>query len=73
MVEDMKKVAFHGHELDKENLAYELGDLMFYIARMAEALGYSLSQITTMNIEKLMKRYPVGFSKEASINRSEGY
>lgn len=66
----IKKHAFHGHELDRESQAKELGDIMFYVARSAAALGYDLEDIAGMNIEKLKKRYPNGFSEEASINRT---
>ncbi|WEG14136.1 nucleoside triphosphate pyrophosphohydrolase family protein [Pullulanibacillus sp. KACC 23026] len=71
VVDGVKKVMFHGHELDPQKLMLELGDVMFYVARMANALGYTLEQVATANIEKLMKRYPNGFSTEASINRTE--
>lgn len=71
VVDVMKKVAYHGHPLDNSKLAYELGDLMFYISWMADALGYTLEEICTLNIEKLYKRYPDGFSREASMNREE--
>lgn len=70
-VDAIKKHAFHGHELNKEAAAKELGDLMFYIAQAAKALGYPLSKIATMNIEKLQKRYPNGFDPERSKNREE--
>jgi NTP pyrophosphatase (non-canonical NTP hydrolase) len=73
VVDAVKKVAFHGHHINdhEEDIAYELGDLLFYIARMANVLGYNLSEIADMNIEKLKKRYPEGFSTERSVNRDE--
>ena len=37
-------------------LAYELGDIQWYLARMADLLGYTLEQIMEMNIEKLKDR-----------------
>jgi NTP pyrophosphatase (non-canonical NTP hydrolase) len=67
----VKKVVFQGHPLKKEKIAEELGDLLWYVARMASLLGYDLSEIAQMNIEKLKKRYPDGFSVEASVNRVE--
>ena len=60
-----------GHELDKEKLAKELGDICWYLAETATALGYSLEDIMSANIEKLRKRYPDGFDSERSIHRSE--
>lgn len=68
----MKKAAFQGHELDVEHLAKELGDICWYLAETATAIGYALEDIMQMNIDKLKKRYPDGFSAERSQNREKG-
>lgn len=65
----VKKHLAQGHELDKEHLAKELGDIAWYIAETATVLGYSLEDILQANIDKLKKRYPEGFDKEKSLNR----
>lgn len=65
----VKKHIGHGHELDREKAAKELGDVLWYVARLAEMIGYDLDTIAGMNIEKLRKRYPDGFSTEASKAR----
>lgn len=65
----VKKHLAQGHELDTEHLAKELGDIAWYLAETATAIGYSLEEIMQMNIEKLKKRYPEGFSKDKSLNR----
>lgn len=67
----VKKHLFHGHELDRAALIKELGDVAWYLAEAAEALDISLDEIFMLNIEKLRKRYPEGFSEEKSINRIE--
>lgn len=67
----VKKHIAHNHELNKEHLAKELGDVAWYLAETATALGYSLEDILKMNINKLKKRYPEGFDSEKSINRKE--
>ena len=67
----IKKHTFQGHELNEEKLINELGDVCWYIAVMAKVLGVSLETVMKKNIEKLMKRYPDGFSSERSINRAE--
>lgn len=69
VVDLVKKHLFQGHELDKEKLVDELGDVCWYVAIIAKGLGYSLEEIMRMNIEKLLKRYPNGFEVERSINR----
>ena len=65
----VKKHLAQGHELDKERLAKELGDIAWYLAETAMALGYPLEDILQMNIDKLKKRYPDGFAVERSVNR----
>ena len=65
----VKKILGHGHELDVEVITKELGDVLWYIAVMASALGVSLEDIAQGNIDKLKARYPNGFSTERSINR----
>ena len=65
----LKKHLCHGHDLDKDKLILELGDIAWYLAVAAYALDISLEEVLTLNIEKLKKRYPDGFSKENSINR----
>lgn len=67
----LKKAIFHAHSLDIDKLALELGDIMWYIANIAELVQVPLGQIMERNIEKLRARYPAGFSTEASINRKD--
>ena len=67
----VKKWLAQGHELDKEKLAKELGDICWYLAETATAIGYDLEDIVAANIEKLKKRYPQGFEAQRSINRTE--
>lgn len=69
----IKKYAYHGHTIDKDHLARELGDVLWYVSYMAHLFGYSLGEIMEMNQDKLAKRYPDGkFDEERSRNRKEG-
>ena len=69
----VKKYAYHGHTMDTEHLARELGDVLWYVSYMADLFGYSLGEIMEMNQDKLAKRYPDGkFDEERSRNRKEG-
>ena len=70
-IDIVKKHLHQGHPLDKEKLAKELGDIAWYLAETAYALGIPLEDILQANIDKLRKRYPEGFDKERSINRNE--
>jgi NTP pyrophosphatase (non-canonical NTP hydrolase) len=71
IVEHVKKAKNHKHPWEHQKLAYELGDLMFYIARLSNVIGYSLDEISLMNIEKRYRRYPNGFNSKDSIERKE--
>jgi NTP pyrophosphatase (non-canonical NTP hydrolase) len=42
--------------LNQHALALELGDVLWYLARLADRLGYSLSTVAVLNIEKLERR-----------------
>lgn len=68
----VKKHLFQGHDLKKEELVKELGDVLWYIAETASGLGVPLSEVAKTNLEKLHKRYGGNaFSAEKSRNRSE--
>lgn len=65
----LKKHVGHGHPLDRDKVKKELGDCLWYIAVMADAIGERLSDVAEANVQKLLKRYPAGFDKDRSINR----
>jgi NTP pyrophosphatase (non-canonical NTP hydrolase) len=67
----VKKAVYHGHLLDKDEIVKELGDVLFYVAAIASTLHISLDEIAEKNVEKLLKRYPNGFSQKASLERVE--
>ena len=70
-VDMVKKYLFQGHELNREELAKELGDVAWYLAVTAHAIGYPLDTVLEMNVKKLMDRYPDGFDPEKSVHREE--
>ena len=70
-IDIVKKHLAQGHALDTQRLAKELGDVAWYLAETASAIGYELQDILLMNLEKLQKRYPEGFTVEDSINRHD--
>ena len=70
-IDIVKKHLHQGHELDKDKLTKELGDIAWYLAETATALDVSLEDVLAGNIEKLRSRYPEGFSTERSVNRNE--
>jgi len=70
-IDVLKKHDFQGHTLDTDKLIDEAGDVLWYVAQLAEGLGVSLEEIAEHNIEKLKKRYPDGFDADKSIHREE--
>ena len=71
VIDIVKKHLAQGHELNREKIIDELGDVAWYIAEIATVLDVPLEDILTRNIEKLKRRFPDGFSTEKSINREE--
>ena len=67
----IKKVLGHGHIFNREKLAKEIGDCLWYCAVLANQIGYSLNEVAQMNADKLQARYPNGFESSRSINRVE--
>ena len=72
IIDLLKKNMFQGHDIDKEHLAKECGDVLWYLAILAKGLGYELDEIAEMNKVKLRNRYPDGFETDKSLHRSEG-
>ena len=63
---------YQGHTFDEEHAKKELGDLLWFIAEYCTAKGWNLSDVMELNIEKLKKRFPDGFSTDKSLHRVEG-
>lgn len=69
----LKKYLYQEHPIDPYHLAKELGDICWYVAMGATALGYDLEEIMIINVEKLKARYPEGhFDADRSQHREEG-
>ena len=60
---------YQGHKFDSDEMKKELGDLLWFIAEYCTVFKWDLEDIMQMNINKLKKRYPEGFSEENSVNR----
>jgi NTP pyrophosphatase (non-canonical NTP hydrolase) len=66
----IKKYLWHGHHLNRVHLLGEVGDVLWYLATLCNALEISLTDALHANLRKLSRRYPDGFSSERSLNRS---
>ena len=70
-IDIVKKHLAQGHDLDREALIRELGDVAWYLAETAYALDVPLEDVLQRNIDKLKARYPLGFEAEKSLQREE--
>ena len=68
----VKKHLAQGHPLDRDALVDELGDVAWYVAETAHALGVDLETVLRRNVEKLARRYPQGFDAGQSMHREDG-
>ena len=71
VIDIVKKWLAQGHDLDRDKIIKELGDVAWYIAEIAHVLGVPLEEVLTKNIDKLKARYPEGFSTDNSVNRKD--
>lgn len=65
----LKKHIFYGKELDRVNLAEEIGDLFWYLAIASDELKIDFESVMNKNIEKLKARYGEKFSEEKAESR----
>jgi NTP pyrophosphatase (non-canonical NTP hydrolase) len=63
----IKKHIFHNRPLNRDHLRSELGDVLWYVAMLADACGLSLDEIAQGNVEKLRGRYPGGFVDQTRL------
>ena len=71
LLDAIKKAWIYGKELDAENVKEELGDILFYVQAMANQFGWTVTDLKEHNMAKLIKRYPLGYSDQAAINRAD--
>ncbi len=70
-IDIVNKHLAQGHDLDRQGLIKELGDVAWYLAETAYALDVSLEEVLQGNLDKLKKRYPEGFRVADSVGRED--
>jgi NTP pyrophosphatase (non-canonical NTP hydrolase) len=71
VADEIKKYVGHGHWKDGFDMPKELGDVLWYVATICQALDLDMGEVAEKNIAKLRARYPQGFSTEASKTRAD--
>lgn len=67
----VKKAIMFGKPLDEAKLKEELGDVMYYMAVLARAIGCDFEEIMAGNMAKLKARFPNGFTEADAITRRD--
>lgn len=55
--------------LDKESVVLELGDVLYYLTRLANAMGATLGDVQNKNVQKLTSRAARGVLKGSGDDR----
>lgn len=71
-IHSLYQKSYQGHAIETAHLKKELGDLLWFIAEYCTAMGWTLEDVAKGNIDKLMARYPEGFSADKSLHRKAG-
>lgn len=72
IVDAVKKAAIYQKPLDRANVKEEIGDVLFYLQGICNALNLSFDSCISDNIEKLQKRYHTGsYSDQQAQERAD--
>lgn len=71
VVDIIKKVIQYGKPLDTNKLKEELGDTLWYMGVIIDTIDSSFEEVMQMNVDKLSKRFPSGFSEKAAMERGD--
>lgn len=69
LVDAFKKHIFYGKPLDKVNVVEEVGDLFWYLAILADDLGFTFEECMQANLKKLRLRYPEKYDDRLALER----
>lgn len=71
LIDAFKKHIIYGKPFDRENAEEEIGDALFYLQGICNAIGYSFGEAMRDNMDKLTKRYPSGYTNTHAIMRAD--
>lgn len=71
VLDEIKKLVFHGVAPNREKIKKEMGDVRYYYTILAHLLNLADDEITTTNNEKLAARYPDGFAQGGGLREEK--
>lgn len=71
LMADVKKAKIYGKEVERERLIDEMGDVMWYLALLSDAIGTNFEEIWEKNIKKLQVRFPEGYDSSKALNHDK--
>ena len=69
VADKVKKSIRDGHQLNRTEMAKELGDVLWYVANLSDVLGLDLLSVVNLNIVKLQSRQERGVLVGSGDNR----
>jgi len=69
LLDALKKALYYKQCLDLPNVEEEMGDILYYLAILANTLHVNLQYIMNQNEEKLKRRYPHGYTDHKAAHR----
>lgn len=71
LLDSLKKSWVYGSPVDFKNLVEEAGDCLFYLQMLCNTLEVPMLAVIQQNMDKLMRRYPEGYSDAAALARMD--
>ncbi len=71
ILDAVKKMWVYNQPLDRKNIIEELGDIEYYLQALRSVLYISRDSVIDLNVAKLRKRYPHGYTDAAAKARAD--
>lgn len=71
LLAEMQRWIWYKKDLNETNIKEEIGDVLWYVAEICNALGWDMGEVMTANISKLKTRYPEKYTDHLSAEENE--
>lgn len=69
----VRKCRFLGVPLDRQHVIEELGDVAWYVALTATAIGVDLGEVLLANLDKLRRKFSPDLERSRTITQEDNY